>query len=179
MNKPPFLLPAPPLWFQAELQNRLVLLLNHVLMQEPQAMDRLKRQQGKTVRASWGAVELWLCATPAGLVALASSANTPDLQLTVQQTSPLAVVNAWLAGSKPAVDIQGDVQLAADVAWLVDNVRWDIEEDLARVLGDVPAYTLMGWGRAWLQAMRGWLVQAGAQVAQRRPDASRAEKGAS
>ena len=62
MNKPPFSLPpvellqqlasrlpAPPAWLRAELHNRLVLLLNHVLQQEPQAMDRLRRQQGKAL----------------------------------------------------------------------------------------------------------------------------------
>lgn len=37
---------------------------------------------------------------------------------------------------KPAVSIEGDVQLAAEVAWLVDNLRWDVEEDLSRLIGD-------------------------------------------
>ncbi|MDD2536003.1 MAG: hypothetical protein PHW78_05450 [Macromonas bipunctata] len=66
MNKPPFslpplgglqtlldTLPPPPPWLQAELHNRLVLLLNHVLMQEPAATERLKRQCGKTVQVHW------------------------------------------------------------------------------------------------------------------------------
>ena len=34
------------------------------------------------------------------------------------------------------------MQLAADVNWLVDHVRWDIEEDLARIVGDAPAHAL-------------------------------------
>ena len=35
----------PPEWMVDELQNRVVLFLNHVLMQEPQAQDRLRRPQ--------------------------------------------------------------------------------------------------------------------------------------
>ena len=44
---------APPPWAVHEAQHRLVLLLNHVLMQEPQAMDRLRRQAGRIVEGRW------------------------------------------------------------------------------------------------------------------------------
>lgn len=173
MTKPPFLfppvdvlrgladsLPPPPDWLQAELRNRLVLLLNHVLMQEPQAMDRLRRQQGKTVQAGWGAVVLWLQATPAGLLALAPESSAPDLQLRLTEASPVALAQTLLAGQKPPVDIQGDVQLAAEVAWLVDNVRWDVEEDLSRLLGDAAAHTLVGAVRNLAAGLKGFLAQA-------------------
>ena len=50
--------------------------------------------------------------------------------------------------------IEGDVQFAAEVSWLVDNVRWDAEEDLARLIGDAPAHTLAEGGRAVAQALR-------------------------
>lgn len=174
MNKPPFLLlptdllqslanaaPPPPAWLRQELQNRLVLLLNHVLMQEPQAMDRLRRQQGKSVLVTWERVDLALQATPAGLLALTDPAAAPDLRLTVLETTPLSLAQSMLAGGKPSVDIQGDVQFAAEVAWLVDNVRWDIEEDLSRLLGDAAAHTLAGWGRQWAQGLQGFVARRG------------------
>ena len=175
MNKPPFLLPSQllqslaqglppsPRWLRDELQNRLLLLLNHVLMQEPQAMARLKRQQGKTMRAAWGKVDLLLQATPAGLLALAEAGPEPDLQLTVQEISPVSALQTLASGGKPAVDIQGDVQLAAEVGWLVNNLRWDIEEDLARILGDAVAHTLVTQVRALVDGLKGF-------VARRMPD---------
>jgi ubiquinone biosynthesis accessory factor UbiJ len=156
MNKPPFSfppadfllqvagsVPEPPPWLRAEINNRVLLLVNHVLMQEPQAMDRLRRQKGKVVRASWGRLELVVQATPAGLLALADAQRAPDLVLQVPETSPVALAQSLLQGQRPQVDIQGDVQLAAEVAWLVDNVRWDMEEDLSRLLGDAAAHTLV------------------------------------
>ena len=53
----------PPDWVVDELQNRLVLFLNHVLMQEPAAQDRLRRQKGKPVRVQWGDFHLTLAPT--------------------------------------------------------------------------------------------------------------------
>ena len=39
-----------PAWLVDEAQHRLVLMFNHVLMQEPEAQARLKRQSGRVVR---------------------------------------------------------------------------------------------------------------------------------
>ena len=43
----------PPPWAVDEAQRRIVLLLNHVLMQEPQAMERLARQKSSVLRMQW------------------------------------------------------------------------------------------------------------------------------
>lgn len=133
----------PPAWVVDELQNRVVLLINHVLYQEPQAVERVRRQQGKTARLVWGRFDLSLQATPAGLLERPMAASIPDLTVTLTQTALPDLLQTVLKGQKPAVNIEGDVQLAAEVAWLVDNLRWDVEEDLARVVGDVPAATLV------------------------------------
>jgi ubiquinone biosynthesis protein UbiJ len=148
----------PPAWLRAELHNRLVLLLNHVLQQEPQAVERLRRQQGKRLELHWGRVEFVLTPTPAGLLALAAGADTAaDLRLRVPETSPLTIARQLLAGDKPPVEIQGDVQLAAEIAWLADNLRWDFEEDLARLFGDAFAHRLAEAARRLAQALRGFL----------------------
>jgi ubiquinone biosynthesis protein UbiJ len=134
-----------------ELRQRLVLLLNHVLMQEPQAQERLVRHKGRCVRMQWRDFTLPFVATPAGLLEIASDGLRPDLLLTVTEASPLALVQTVLGGERPGVRVEGDVQLAADVNWLVDHLRWDIEEDLPRVIGDAPAHAL---GRASREAAR-------------------------
>lgn len=160
-------LPVPD-WLVAELQNRVVLFLNHVLMQEPQAQDRLRRQSGKTMSVSWGPLTLALAATPAGLLERRPPAQPTDLAITLAQTSPLAVAQAVLAGGQPQVAVQGDVQLAAEVAWLADNLRWDVEEDLSRVLGDATAHTLVSQGKALALAAKDFL----ARMAPARPGGS-------
>jgi ubiquinone biosynthesis protein UbiJ len=62
-------------------------------------------------------------------------------------------------GAKPAVDVRGDVQFAAEVAWLAENVRWDAEEDLSRWIGDAPAHTLANMARRAVQAVKAFLPQ--------------------
>lgn len=150
----------PPAWAVQEVQRRIVLLLNHVLMQEPEAMGRLARQKGRVLLFHWREFEFKLHLTPAGLLDLAAADTPSDLTLAVTEASPLALVQAALAGDKPAVRIEGDVQLAADINWLVDHVRWDVEEDLARLIGDAPAHGLAQAARRALESLRGWLKPA-------------------
>lgn len=152
-----------PQWLVGELQNRLVLLLNHVLAQEPQAQDRLRRQKGQAVSLQWTEFTVVLVATPAGLLALADPAARPELRVTVSEPSLPKLLQTVLAGQRPAVDIQGDVQLAAEVAWLAEHVRWDLEEDLAGLLGDGPAHQLVAVLRSARVAVRGFVAQVGAR----------------
>ncbi|MEZ5644412.1 MAG: hypothetical protein R3E94_10705 [Burkholderiaceae bacterium] len=159
----------PPDWVVDEMQNRVVLFLNHVLQQEPQAQDRLLRQKGKRLRVQWGEFHLTVAPTPAGLLERADPAAAADLAVTVAQMSPMALARTVLAGDRPAVDIRGDVQLAAEVSWLVDNLRWDVEEDLSRLVGDAPAHVLARMGRTMTAALRGFLGQAARQFPGKTP----------
>jgi ubiquinone biosynthesis protein UbiJ len=143
----------PPQWLTDELQHRLVLFFNHVLMQEPEAQARLARAQGRVLRIEWGAFWLQLVATPAGLWDLAPVAEH-DLLLTVATKSPFGLVRGLARGERPAVRIEGDADFASAVNWLIDHVRWDAEEDLARMIGDVPAHTLAEVGRGAVDALR-------------------------
>ena len=147
----------PPAWAVDEVHRRIVLLLNHVLMQESVAMQRLQPQRGRVVRVQWRQFFMALQVTPAGLFDMAPEAATPDLRLEVTQSSPLDLAQAALRGERPAVRIDGDVQFAGDIQWLADNLRWELEEDLARLMGDVPAHTLASMARGAVQALRGFV----------------------
>ena len=146
----------PPPWLVHEMQHRLVLFLNHVLMQEREAMERLRGQQGRIAHVQWRQFALALQITPAGLLDLATADAAADLRVQVTEESPLQLAKSALGGDKPTIRIEGDVQLAAEINWLADNLRWDVEEDLARVIGDAPAHTRVAsacarrwkaWGR--------------------------------
>ena len=117
-------------------------------------MERLVRQSGRVALVQWRQFSLALLVTPAGLFNLAPEGARPDLHLEVTNTNPFSLAQAALRGDKPSIRIEGDVQLAADLQWLADNVSWDVEEDLARVIGDVPAHTLASLARSAMQAVR-------------------------
>ena len=155
----------PPAWAVHEVQHRAVLFLNHVLQQEPEAQQRLLRQKGRVVQFEWRFVTLRLVATPAGLLDLATPNDHPDLTLTITEESPLQLVQSAMRGDKPNVRIAGDVQLAAEVNWLFDNVRWDLEEDLSRIVGDPVAHTIGQIARSVGQTLRRFVGPRGAGAA--------------
>jgi len=144
----------PPPWAIEEAQRRIVLLLNHVLMQEAAATDRLVRQKGNVVLVQWRGFFIRFLITPAGLLDLADANAKPDLSLTATDVSPAVIAQSLLRGDKPAIRIEGDVQLAAEVNWLVDHVRWDVEDDLSRIMGDAPAHALGQVARRMAQVLR-------------------------
>jgi ubiquinone biosynthesis protein UbiJ len=150
-------IPTPPAWAIDETHRKCVLVLNHVLMQEPQAMQRLVRQSGRVILAQWRSFTFKLLVTPAGLFDVAGEGATPDLTLVLTEESPFALAQALVQGNKPPVRIEGDVQLAAEINWLADNVRWDVEEDLSRVVGDAPSHMLVEATRKMSSALRDFL----------------------
>jgi ubiquinone biosynthesis protein UbiJ len=160
----------PPPWLVHETQRRVVLFVNHVLMQESAATERLRRQQCRVARIQWRGLSMALLVTPAGLFDLAPEFAVPDLRLQATQTSPFDLAQTALRGDKPNVRIEGDVQLAADLQWLADNVRWDAEEDLARLIGDVPAHTLAAMAQRGAQALRQFVGARTAPAAPARSD---------
>ncbi len=149
----------PPPWVVDEVQQKLVLFINHVVGQEKEAQARLLRQKGRVIHLRFGVFELDLLVTPAGLFDRAQASAKSDLLIVIPADSPFALVGTLLSGQKPSVQIEGDVQLAAEVAWLADNLRWDLEEDLSRVVGDAPAHALTEGGRRLVAGIRQFLLR--------------------
>lgn len=160
----------PPDWVKDELLNRLMLLLNHVLASEPQAMARLARQKGQRIDMVWRGTALQLTPTAAGLLERGTFEEF-DLRLSVLDESIGSLVSTVMQGDKPRVRIEGDVQLAAEINWLIDNVRWDVQEDLSRLLGDAPAHLVSQSARQLMSAVKQF-------VQSRSPSAAPAQQGA-
>ena len=148
----------PPTWVVDESVNRLVLFLNHVLTSEPEALARLARQKGQRIELVWDRMQLQLTPTPAGLLERGRFDGF-DLRLTVTEESPFSLASNLARGDKPKVRIEGDVQLAAEINWLIDHVRWDAEEDLARLIGDAAAHTMAQTARKALDALRSFVAR--------------------
>lgn len=131
---------------------RITLLLNHVIAAETVATDRLRPHAGRTIQLHWTGWPSLLPAppvvafavTPAGLLEWAGEAPpaAPDLRVSLDASNPARLAAQWFAGERPSVNIEGDSAFAADVSWLIENLRWDIEDDLARVIGQGPAHQL-------------------------------------
>lgn len=143
---------------------RFTLWLNHVLASEDAAVTRLRMHAGRSVRVEltgWPSLlpappALSFAVTPAGLLEWIGDQppGAVDMQLTVDASNPALMLAQGLAGQRPAVGISGDSAFATDLNWLMDNLRWDVEDDLARFIGDAPAHELTRIGRPIAQAAR-------------------------
>lgn len=132
--------------------SRLTLLLNHVLCAETVATTRLKPHAGRSICLQfrgWPSLlpplpDLIYIITPAGLLEwqVEPLSTAADLTLEIEASNPLMEVARRLAGQAPRIHIIGDSALAADVSWVTDNLKWDLEDDVARLLGQGPAHEL-------------------------------------
>jgi ubiquinone biosynthesis accessory factor UbiJ len=61
-----------------------------------------------------------------------------------------------------AVEVSGNARLATEVMFLVRHLRWDAEEDAARLIGDVAAHRLAGL----IRGAAAWHAEAARRVAE-------------
>jgi ubiquinone biosynthesis accessory factor UbiJ len=124
--------------------------VNHLLARESWARERLAPYAGKTARLSCPPVTLMLMVQPDGYLAAIEEREAQQFDVTV--SVPADALPAFLQGGQAAVmkhvKIEGDAEFATVIARLAEHLRWEPEEDLARLLGDAPASRLAALARS-------------------------------
>lgn len=127
--------------------------LNHLLRANSWARESLKPYAGKTVSVRCPPFAASLRIIDSGEVTPASAGTTPDATLTVTPALLLRMAtrddSAWRD-----IKVEGDTALASAVNQLWRHLRWDVEEDLSRVFGDVAAHRMTGSAQAMAQWAR-------------------------
>lgn len=120
--------------------------INHVLRGESWALRRLQPFAGRTARFEAAPFSAAFVVRASGEIAAAQGSEF-DVTL---RCSPLTALRI-LGGEEAAyreVDVTGDAEFAQAIEHVVRNARWDFEEELARVFGDVAAHRTVGAARA-------------------------------
>jgi ubiquinone biosynthesis accessory factor UbiJ len=131
--------------------------INHVLSSEPWATGELSKHSGKSILLKLPFGELCCEIAPTGLLHVLKAAETPSLTLEVsaKALSDLAGSSGGLREQAfKAVKITGDADLAQLIARLAGQLRWEYEEDLARLVGDAPAHFAVKQGKKFVSATR-------------------------
>jgi ubiquinone biosynthesis accessory factor UbiJ len=137
---------------------RLTLMLNHVISSESTAVARLVPHAGRSIRldaSGWPSLMpalpvMIFIITPAGLLQWCGPTMAPplaDLKISLDVSNPAGLASRWLIGQRPTIGIEGDADFAADVNWLIEHLRWDIEDDLAQIIGATAAHQWVKVGR--------------------------------
>jgi ubiquinone biosynthesis protein UbiJ len=122
-------------------------LLNRLLEAEPWARERLAPFAGQTVELRAPPLPaLRVAVAPGGSVEAARA--EPALTVTLKPEFPAALARGEEHAMR-AVDVQGNAKLAAEVLFLARHLRWDAEESLSRVVGDIAAHRIASAGRAF------------------------------
>lgn len=126
--------------------------LNRLLEAEPWARERLAPFAGMALELRAPPLPgLRFVILPGGRLEAAGGAEHADLVVTLRPEA----LPALMQGEEHflrSIDVAGDTRLAAETMTLMRHLRWDAEEDLSRLVGDVAAHRLMGLARhilAW------------------------------
>ena len=120
--------------------------INHLLVGEDWARDRLKPFAGQLVRLELGVLERSLEITADGLFAAGDENAAVAVTITLPADAPLRALI-----DRPALfaaaQISGAAELAENLGFLFRNLRWDVESDLAGLVGDIAARRLVEGGK--------------------------------
>lgn len=129
--------------------------INHLLRQANWAREKLSAYSGKSARIVVSPFMFNFTIKENGEVGAAAADAAPAVELTL--TAPLLL--RILSGDEAAaseVSVSGDASFAADINAVARNLRYDAEEDLSRVVGDIAAHRIAEAGRgfaAWQKSL--------------------------
>lgn len=122
--------------------------INHLLEGEAWARARLQPFSGQTARFICGPLVVSVVITECGILASASANDSPAVTFTLPASA------LWrAAGDRAALIAEARINGAADLAeclgFVLRNLRWEIEDDLAPLVGDIAARRLVQGGRSF------------------------------
>lgn len=136
-----------------------LLALNHLLASESWATERLRPFAGQTLAIESGSLVLRLVVNDEGLFALPSTGGESTV------TIGLPVDTPWrLLTDRPSIlanaRLAGPADFTETLGFVLRNLHWDAEADLAALVGDIPARRLVMAGRRFI----GWQAAAARNV---------------
>ena len=127
----------------------LVFALNHLLGNASWARARLAPHAGQILALQGGLLDLTLRVTETGqFQAVNPESDTPTaVSITLPSTAPfLLFTNS--EGLLQQAKISGNIDFAESLNFVFRNLEWDVEAELAPLLGDILARRLTQLGRA-------------------------------
>lgn len=137
----------------SQLEALIVKPVNHVLGASPWATERLRRHAGAHVCLQAGPLALKLCIDGRGLLQVAQQSGDPDVTIELNEDFPAKLLLERESVMSSA-RLSGSADVAETLAFVFRNLRWDIEGDLAAVIGDIPARRLSLAGSRLIHEMR-------------------------
>jgi len=115
--------------------------LNHLLQGEPWARERLRAHAGSQALIRAGFVDVHLVLDAAGLFEAGVASQEASVIIALPSDTPFRLLTDRLSVFQ-AAKLSGSADFAETLAFVFRNLHWDVEADLARLVGDIPARRL-------------------------------------
>jgi ubiquinone biosynthesis accessory factor UbiJ len=116
--------------------------INHLLRSASWARERLQPFAGKIARFELIPFTIAFAILDTGEVIDAAPGTVPDATFTLTPGIALRML-AGDSGAWQQTTVTGDGALAREILYIAQNLNWDIEEDLSRVVGDIAAHRMV------------------------------------
>lgn len=127
--------------------------INHLLRAAPWALQKLAAHAEKVVAVKFGPLPLRFAVERSGELSAAELDHEADVTIDIPPPLFLRAMAQGRAALNDAA-ITGDTAFAQTLTYLAEHLRWDYEEDLSAVVGDIAAHRIGSTARdigAWAQ----------------------------
>ena len=111
-------------------------LINHLLNQNDWMQTRLKPYVGMIIELEIDTLSLKFLVNNKGQLIVSDPESPPDayIQMTIK-----SLVQLIAQKKKNGITVKGNLDLANNFSNVIEGLEWDMEEDLSRFIGDIPA----------------------------------------
>ena len=127
--------------------------VNHLLAKEKWASAKLQSHANKIACFDLRAISLRVKVGADGMLESAAEGVQADVTIRIK-LSDLSQILQQRDKAFSYVKIDGDADLANTISYLSDNLRWEVEEDLSRVVGDLAAVKLVSGAKALTESLK-------------------------
>ena len=135
--------------------------VNHVLGQAAWAREKLARFAGHTARIAMPPFEAAFAIADDGHLAPAGAEAVPEVSISLPAHAPLLALQGHDVLMR-AARLEGSADFAEVLSFVIRNLRWDVEEDLSKIFGDIAAHRMVDGARKFA----GWQQQAARNLAE-------------
>jgi len=127
-------------------------LINPLLRLDPESLAALGRLSGKIICVDVSGLDLRFSLLPdvEGILVLSDYNGEVDVHITAPPFSLLRLLSEqdMILANVPEVQVDGDASVAQRLANIFKGLEVDWEEQVAKLIGDIPAHQLGFWARS-------------------------------
>jgi len=128
-------------------------IIQHLLAQNEWTAPMLQPFASQSAQLNFVLFKTSLVILENGSLAIAGETNVPDATITIPPSLLLRLM-AKDESAKLQIKVEGDTHLATALAKVLSHVRWDYEDDLSKLTGDVPAYKIGEFTRQTVSSVK-------------------------